>query len=126
MEVYKLVGEKFWTMAGKNVNQKVQDLIKAKIATLPKVQVRKEKMPAKLPKAQSSTGEKKIRTLNVEKKEKKLMPPSKLAAPSKLQAPMSESKIASPSEKQTLGIPTPSSMSSLGPKPIKKFVRKGR
>lgn len=79
-------------MAGKNVNQKVQDLIKAKISSLPKIQVKKEKKPAKLSKAQASANEKKVRTLELEKKEKKLMPPSKLAAPSKIPSTAQEAK----------------------------------
>jgi hypothetical protein len=50
-EIYRQIGEKFWKIVEKTINQKVRDLLQSKISTLPKTAPKpKAAKPPKAPK----------------------------------------------------------------------------
>lgn len=84
-EIYKLIGEKFWKMVDKAINQKVRDLLQSKFTNLPKTAPKlKVAKPPKVPKI--------VKTKNV-------MQESIKSASS--QAPKNENKFITPLKNST-------------------------
>ena len=87
VSIYKLIGDSFWKLAGKNTNQKVKDLITSKFSTIPKSEIHQKKA-SKLSKSLKSTSSK-----EEERKAQTLIPShkSKPLTQSRLKAPWTPS-----------------------------------
>ena len=71
VQIYMLIGNKFWTMSGKSLNQKVKDLLDSKFAHVPKP--KKQEKPTKEPE------ESKIKSIRGKKSDKKLVKPTQIS-----------------------------------------------
>lgn len=83
--IYKMVGDEFWNIAGKGVNQKVKDLIQSKISNIPQ-NTKLVKKPPKVPKVESTKEETKSNLVRPSSKGKKTFQRGKIATPSKIPA----------------------------------------
>ena len=66
-----IIGDKFWVMSGKSLNQKVKDLLDSKFSNVPKP--KKQEKPVKAPE------ESKIKSIKPKKLEKKLVQQTKIS-----------------------------------------------
>jgi hypothetical protein len=134
-----VVGDKFWSIAGKENNQKVKDLIQSKISNIPRGSTLKKKPqkapklePQKAPKLEPAKEESKSKTEKKKSKEKKSFVRGKIAASPK----MLSSTIASfegsqkrksfirPMPKPEVEVETrPASIPSPPPKPLEGKLR---
>jgi hypothetical protein len=81
-----VVGDKFWSIAGKEHNQKVKDLIQSRISNIPMGSMLKKK-PPKAPKLEPAKEETKSKTLKPKSKEKKSFIRGKITASSQMSSP---------------------------------------
>jgi len=127
VSIYKLIGDNLWKMAGKNINQKVKDLINSKISNVPAPKSSVEKSSIKQSKPQkATTSGSKVNTMKAPKKILKLQPPSKITEkepPKAIQKPKTVSQ--SRPLVSNVSKPTTAQPKSFN-KSLKKFVRKGK